>query len=85
MSPDPRAVERIERLYREHGHIPDAPDGPIISQFDPMALANAIESEVSRAEKANGRCSKVSLHMDPRDALELARRLRQLALLWGGG
>ena len=73
MSASPEAVARIEHLYRAFGHIPDAPRGPIVAHFDAVALASAIESEVGRI---NG-VGKITLHMDPPDAMALALLLRR--------
>lgn len=51
-----------------------APDGPIVEKFNPLELASAIESECARTSQLHGQ--RVSLHMDPQDALLLARFLR---------
>lgn len=57
-----------------------APDGPIMERFDAAAMAAALEQEAMRADylgKATGTPGKVDVHMDPRDALLLAKFLRR--------
>lgn len=56
-----------------------APDGPKLDYFDALKLSQAIEWEANRAAECN--YTKISLHMDLKDALALASSLRQLALL----
>lgn len=61
-----------------------APDGPIIERFDPMAVAAALEQEAERAVlygRLEGAAGRVEVHLDPRDAFELAAFLRR----HGGG
>ena len=52
----------------------ELPDGPIIEVFNPLALAEAIEGECARTSSLAGQ--KITLHMDPIDALLLAKHLR---------
>lgn len=50
------------------------PDGPLLSSFEPKALALAIESECKRIE---GRVSqRITISMDPADARLLIAFLR---------
>jgi hypothetical protein len=50
------------------------PDGPIIPGFHPEQMAQAIEGECARTRSLIGQ--KITIHMDPEDALALARFLR---------
>jgi hypothetical protein len=50
------------------------PDGPILSMFHPEEMALAIEGEIERTRSLEGQ--KISIHMDPMDALALAKFLR---------
>lgn len=50
------------------------PDGPIIPGFHPEQMAQAIESECLRTRSLVGQ--KITIHMDPEDALALAKFLR---------
>lgn len=57
-----------------------APDGPMLERFDALAMAVAIEQEAERATlygRIEGTTGKVEIHMDPRDAFELAAFLRR--------
>jgi hypothetical protein len=66
---------RVAQLLREYGCIPqEAPDGPIVTKFGPLALAQAIEQELNRC--ADMGWPKLTLHMDVPDALALAKFLR---------
>lgn len=70
-----QARTSVENLIAKYGCLPTAPDGPIVEHFDCIALAQAIESEVQRGALVGW--SKITLHMDMFDALELARVLRK--------
>ena len=50
------------------------PDGPIIPGFHPEQMAQAIEGECVRTRSLVGQ--KITIHMDPEDALALAKFLR---------
>jgi hypothetical protein len=50
------------------------PDGPILPVFHPEAMAQAIESECVRIRSFEGQ--RITIHMDPADALALAKFLR---------
>ena len=50
------------------------PDGPLLSSFEPKALALAIESECKRIEGREGQ--EITISMDPSDAHLLIRFLR---------
>jgi len=65
---------RVERLLAEFGCIPPAPDGPLLKTWDKRALAEAILSEIRRAKQFGW--TKITLHMDLRDAKRLAEALR---------
>ena len=65
----------VEKLMQQFGCLPSAPDGPIVSTFDPVVLANAVEQEVRRSKEYGW--SKVTLHMDLPDAELLVRALRR--------
>lgn len=52
----------------------EMPDGPILPAFHPEAMAQAIESECARTRSLLGQ--KITIHMDPIDALALAKFLR---------
>lgn len=63
---------------RNHGgamNLPDAPDGKILSTFEPFGLADVIELEINRAHIMGW--TKISLHMDIPDAAALAAALRR--------
>ena len=64
----------VENIIAKYGCLPSAPDGPIVEHFDRVALAQAIESEVQRASLVGW--TKITLHMDMLDAMQLARVLR---------
>jgi|WetSurSiteA1Bulk_404760.scaffolds.fasta_scaffold221933_1 hypothetical protein len=51
-----------------------APDGPILAVFQPEQLAAAIEHECERTAHLPNQ--KITLHMDPIDAMLLAKYLR---------
>jgi hypothetical protein len=63
----------IERV--KSGKLKDAPTGPILTRFDPKALAAAIECEVDRSNVMGW--TKLSIHMDVFDAVQLAKFLRR--------
>ena len=57
-----------------------APGGPVLERFAPVALAAALEQEAHRATlwgQLQGSSGKVTVALDPRDALELAAFLRR--------
>jgi hypothetical protein len=64
----------IERV-KNGGKLVDAPSGPILTRFDPKALAAAIECEVDRSNVMGW--TKMSIHMDTFDAVQLAKYLRR--------
>lgn len=79
MSADPQAVERIRQLYRQFGHIPQAPQAlgcTNLPGFNPEAVAQGIEREIQVARFQGGR-GKITLHMDLDDAAQLAAFLRR--------
>jgi hypothetical protein len=51
-----------------------APDGPVLTCFQPEELAAAIEHEIGRTSHLQNQ--KITLHMDPIDAMLLAKFLR---------
>lgn len=68
-----RERDRVRVLFSKG--LPDLPDGPFIEQFDPLALADALESQAVQA-KLRYDAPKVDLRMDADDAIKLARLLR---------
>ena len=67
----------IRAAIKRHGgleNLPDAPDGPLLATFEPVAVAAAIEQEILRA-RTNG-WPRISLHMDLVDAAALAHALK---------
>ena len=52
----------------------ELPDGPILPGFHPEQMALAIEGECARIRSLDGQ--KITIHMDPVDALALAKFLR---------
>lgn len=64
----------IERV-KNGGQLQTAPSGPILPRFDPLALAAALECEVERANIMGW--TKLSIHMDAYDAVQLAKFLRR--------
>lgn len=52
------------------------PDGPLLDDFDPFRLAEALEQQAIRAKIVFGD-PKVDLRMDAEDAIKLAAWLRQ--------
>jgi len=71
MELNPEQLARAIAAVRENKQ---APDGPVLAAFVPEELAAAIESECART--AHLQNSKITLHMDPVDAMLLARYLR---------
>jgi len=65
---------RLQQVLSTFGCIPPAPDGPAIPEFEPLALAQAVEHELHRCGMVGW--SKVTLHMDVQDAVALAQYLR---------
>ena len=55
-----------------------APDGPVLAVFQPQELAAAIEHEVERT--VNLKNQRITIHMDPIDAMLLVKYLRFGAL-----
>jgi hypothetical protein len=66
---------RVERLI-ESKQIGPMPEGPLLERFDPIALADALEQQATRALLVFD-VPKVDLRMDAADALALAAWLRQ--------
>lgn len=66
------------KQYRERG-LPPLPDGPYLERMNAMKLAQAIESEVNRAEAVGHK--KIRIDMDFADAIALASHLRRSVLL----
>lgn len=62
------------RIMDAFGCLPDATDGPILEHFDAYALGAAIEQEAAKAGIYGW--SKITLHMDLREALVLASHLK---------
>ena len=67
--------EQMRKIMRAAQEDRPAPDGPVIEQFNCLALADAIEQECARAAIVGW--PKVSLHMDIEDARLLAGALRR--------
>lgn len=65
----------VEKMMSQYGCLPSAPDGPIVAEFNPKALAKAIEQEVKRCHDYGW--PKITLHMDVSDAAKLAHFLRR--------
>lgn len=65
----------VEKLIQTYGCLPSATDGPIVPQFDPIALEQAIMQEVKRAGEYGW--SKITIHMDIPDAVLLANFLKR--------
>jgi len=65
----------IERMMQTYGCLPSAADGPVIPEFTPARLADALMQEVARARDYGW--SKITLHMDMPDAVQLAHFLRR--------
>jgi len=66
--------EQYRRAVDAARHHKPLPDGPILSAFHPEEMAQAIEGECARTRSLIGQ--KITIHMDPIDALALARFLR---------
>lgn len=67
----------IQAAVKRHGgveNLPPAPDGPLVTTFEPRAVAAAIEAEIFRA-RMNG-WPRISIHMDLVDAAALAGALK---------
>lgn len=78
LSDQEKAKAIVQELVRARKLGP-APDGPIIERFDPLALAQIIEMELTRCARLD--LPKLSIHMDTLDAQLLASALRKLAIL----
>lgn len=70
--------DQFLKQYRERG-LPPFPDGPYVETMDAMALAQALESEVNRAQGVGH--TKIRIDMNFDDAAALANFLRRGALL----
>lgn len=70
--------EKSDVLAAHRAGLPTYPDGPILEQFDPVALAQLIDQECLRTSHLPRQ--KIDLRMDPEDALKLARFLRYRGL-----
>lgn len=57
------------------GQLPTAPTGPLLDCFKALELAQAIESEVNRAQDRS--MTKIVLHITFADALDMAAYLRR--------
>lgn len=68
-------VRMIEKLMQQYGCLPSLTDGPVLPQFDALALAQALEQEVNRAGLYGW--TKITVHMDIPDAALLAQYLRR--------
>lgn len=68
--------ERITRLGPGGVSLLPQMDGPIVSQFEKTALANALLQEVARAQVMGW--PRISIHMDLLDAVALAAALKGL-------
>jgi hypothetical protein len=67
---------RIAQLVSKYGCVPtDAPDGPVLENWNLERLAAGIEQEAARARVYGW--TKITLHMDLPDALRLAQALRR--------
>ena len=66
--------EQLQRAIRATRAGVTPPDGPILSTFEPRALALAIESECFRIEGREGQ--RITIAMDPDDARLLVKFLR---------
>ena len=64
----------IEKMMKQFGCLPDAPDGPVIPRFQVQDLAAALQSELTRCGEYGW--SKVTLHMDLPDAVALLKFLK---------
>ena len=69
----------LESHLARGGKLQPMPDGPYMAEFQPHELAQAVEAEVRRCT-AQG-WAKVTLSMDPGNAMKLAAFLRRAALV----
>lgn len=67
------------QLRRDGGNLPPMPDGPSLDYFNAHELAQAIESEVTRARGQS--LTKLRLDMDHDNAMKLAAYLRRAVLM----
>ena len=68
-------VRRVLQARQPGGVLGGTPNGPVLDVFDPRELAAAIESEILRCAELGW--NKITVHMDVRDAMLLARHLRK--------
>jgi hypothetical protein len=68
-------TEAIRRVGGDPTKLPLV-DGPLVPEYDVRELARALDQEIVRAAESGW--TKISLHMDVRDAMLLARDLRRL-------
>jgi len=68
-------IRRVLQARQPGGVLAGTPTGPVLDNFDPRELADAIEDELIRCGERGW--NKITLHMDVRDALLLARFLRR--------
>lgn len=66
--------EELQRAVQAVRSGAKAPDGPVLVCFQPEELAAAIEHEIGRT--AHLKNQKISIHMDPVDAMLLVKFLR---------
>jgi len=67
----------VTEAIRRAGHVENLPiiDGPSLDKFAPRALADALDQEIARALEIGW--TKISIHMDLRDARSLSLFLRK--------
>lgn len=68
----------VQEAIRRAGGVDRLPlvDGPVVPEYSRRHLADALDAEIARCAEVGW--TKVSLHMDVRDAMLLARDLRRL-------
>lgn len=78
MTPEQHKAALAAQLARSGGHLPNAPDGPLLECFDALGLAQAIEHEMQRADECG--FQRIEMRMALPDAQEVASFLRRAAL-----
>lgn len=71
--------QRLIEQLRRNPTLPPMPDGPVLECFKALDLAQALESEVNRANGAGH--TKIQINMRFEDAIALASYLRRAVLL----
>lgn len=73
------AAQHRKIVAASQPNAPLAPDGPVVEQFAPQSLAQALEEEITRTRQVFAGCAwqTITLHMDIPDARQFVKTLSQ--------